>query len=74
MSPENKDAVSQVYGEIVYDTATQTTVTHQLQVCSSVFFRMQPKTFLSQEYLNCLYYFLIFSGEIPADSNNCSKK
>ncbi|KAK2555213.1 hypothetical protein P5673_023192 [Acropora cervicornis] len=35
VSPENKDAVSQVYGKIVYDTSTQTTVTHQLQLRSS---------------------------------------
>ena len=63
MSPETTDAVSQVYGEIVYDTATQTTVTHHLQVCSSVFLRMQPKPSLSQKYSNCLYFFLIFSGE-----------
>ncbi|KAK2570066.1 hypothetical protein P5673_004811, partial [Acropora cervicornis] len=34
VSPENKDAVSQVYGKIVYDTSTQTTVTHQLQLRS----------------------------------------
>ena len=37
MSPVNKDAESQVYGEIVHDTATQTTVIHQLQVRSSLF-------------------------------------